>query len=74
MNRTLLIIGLGFVTLWDTITTIYGTYTILGEGDVQVAISVLFGVLLTVFLLRTVPIMKNPNNEDFIVLLSMTFF
>lgn len=66
MNKTILTIGLGFVTIWDTITTIYGTYTILGEGNIQIIVSVLFGILLSAFLIRTIPIIQNPDNEDII--------
>jgi hypothetical protein len=63
MNRTLLILGLGFVTIWDTITTIYGTYTILGGGTIQLILSILFGLLLTAYLIRSIPIIKNPSEE-----------
>jgi hypothetical protein len=63
MNRTLLILGLGLVTIWDTITTIYGTYTILGHNTLQIILSVLFAVFLSVYLLHTIPIIKNPSIE-----------
>ncbi|HAQ65307.1 MAG TPA: hypothetical protein DCR43_05590 [Bacteroidales bacterium] len=66
MNKTLFQIGLGFVTVWDTVTTIYGTYSILGDGQVQIVLSILFGILLSAFLIRTIPIIKNPDNEDII--------
>jgi len=62
-NKNLLIIGLGAVTVWDTITTVYGTNTILGKGDVQIILSVLFGLLISSFLLRTIPIIKNPSDD-----------
>jgi len=59
----LMMLGLGFVTIWDTITTIYGTSTILGKGTVQIILSVLFGVLISMFLFRSIPIIKNPSEE-----------
>jgi len=65
MNRPTLIILLGFVTIWDTITTIYGTTVILGTGTIQVMIAILFALLLTGYLLQTIPITKNPK-EDFV--------
>ena len=61
-------IGLGVVTLWDTITTIYGTSSIIGNGLIQMILSIGFGLVLAVFLIRTIPIMKNPENEDLIVI------
>ena len=63
MNRTLLMILLGLVSIWDTITTIYGTYTIFGNGTIQLVVSIGFGLILTGFLLRTIPIIKNPSDE-----------
>ena len=63
MSKTLLILGLGFVTIWDTITTIYGTYTILGHGTIQLILSILFAIILSVYLLRSIPIIKNPSEE-----------
>lgn len=63
MNKNALAYGLGFVTLWDTVTTIYGTTVILGRGIIQVSISILFGLLITGFLLRTIPIIKNPKED-----------
>ena len=67
MNKIYLQIGLGFVTLWDTITTVYGTSSIIGNGPVQILISILFGVLIAVFLIRTIPIIRNPH-EDIIAI------
>ena len=58
-------LGFGFVTIWDTVTTIYGTTTILGKGAIQIILSVLFGVLITSFLFRTIPIIRN-TSEDII--------
>jgi len=48
-------LGFGFVTIWDTVTTIYGTTTILGKGAVQIILSVLFGVLITSFSISHYP-------------------
>lgn len=62
-NKSLLLIGLGAVAVWDTVTTVYGTSTILGKGDVQIVLSVLFGLLISSFLLRTIPIIKNPSDD-----------
>jgi len=63
MSKTLLKLGLGFVTVWDTITTIYGTSTILGQGTIQIVLSVLFSLLLAAYLIRSIPILKNPSEE-----------
>ncbi|SRX74754.1 hypothetical protein [Aequorivita antarctica] len=63
MNRSLLIILLGVVTIWDTVTTVYGTYTIFGEGTIQLVVSIGFALLLAGFLIRTIPIIKNPSEE-----------
>ena len=63
MNKSFLILGLGFVTIWDTFTTIYGTSTILGGGAIQTTLSILFGLVITSFLFRTIPIIKNPSDE-----------
>jgi hypothetical protein len=60
-------IGLGLVTIWDAATTVYGTSTIIGNGGIQMMLSVLFGLLLAAFLIRTLPIIKNPDNDDIIV-------
>lgn len=65
MNRQLLIIGLGFVTIWDTVTTIYGTKLILGDGSVQFVIAILFSLFLAAYLFRSVPIVKNPSEDLF---------
>ena len=62
-NKNLLLVGLGAVAVWDTITTIYGTSTILGNGPIQIILSVLFGLLISSFLLRTMPIIKNPSED-----------
>lgn len=63
MNRSLLIILLGIVAIWDTITTVYGTYTIFGDGAIQIIVSIGFALILTGYLLRTIPIIKNPSEE-----------
>jgi len=63
MSRPLLTILLGIVTIWDTITTVYGTYTICGDGTIQLVVSIGFALLLAGFLIRTIPIIKNPSEE-----------
>jgi len=63
MNKSLLKLLLGFVTIWDTITTIYGTYTIFGSGTIQIFVSIGFAIFLTIFLIQTIPIIKNPSEE-----------
>ncbi len=63
MSRPLLIILLGVVTIWDTVTTIYGTYRIFGDGTIQLVVSIGFALLLAGFLIRTIPIIKNPSEE-----------
>src|SRR5579872_4477066 len=59
--------GLGAVTLWDTITTIYGTHTIAGDKPIQYFIAVGLGIGLSIVMLRSLPILKNPKEELFIV-------
>ena len=63
MNRTLLGILLGIVAIWDTIMTGYGTYKILGDGNLQLVVSIGFSLLLGGFLLYTIPIIKNPSED-----------
>lgn len=63
MNRSLLILSLGLVALWDTVTTVYGTRLILGPGPIQTTISVMFSLLLSGYLLQTIPIIKNPSED-----------
>lgn len=63
MSRPLLTILLGIVTIWDTITTVYGTYTIFGDGTIQLVVSICFALILAGFLIRTIPIIKNPSEE-----------
>jgi hypothetical protein len=63
MSRPLLTILLGIVTIWDTVTTVYGTYKIFGDGTIQLVVSIGFALLLAGFLIRTIPIIKNPSEE-----------
>ncbi len=65
--KTVTIFGLALVTLWDTFTTITGTMSIIGNNNVQLFISILFGVIITSFLLNTMPLLKNPK-DDLIIL------
>jgi len=63
MNRTLLGLLLGVVAIWDTVTTVYGTYKIFGEGTIQLVVSIGFALLLGGYLIWTIPIIKNPSEE-----------
>jgi hypothetical protein len=63
MNRSILILFLGAVALWDVITTIIGTVSILGDSAIQIFISILFGVIISMLLINTLPIMKNPKDD-----------
>ncbi len=63
--KTYTLYGLGFVTIWDTITTVYGTVSIMGTGGVQIFISILFGLIISGFLINSVKIMSNPSEELF---------
>jgi len=63
MSRPLLTIFLGIVTIWDTVTTVYGTYKIFGDGTIQLVVSIGFALLLAGFLIRTIPIIKNPSEN-----------
>lgn len=58
-----LIWALGFLTLWDTATTIYGTASMIGPKMVQIPFSILFGLVLSGYLLRSIPILKNPSTD-----------
>lgn len=63
MNRTLMGLLLGVVAIWDTVTTVYGTYKIFGDGTIQLVVSIGFALLLGGYLLWTIPIIKNPSEE-----------
>jgi hypothetical protein len=65
MNRQILFLFLGFVALWDAVTTIIGTVSILGNSAIQIFISILFGVIISMLLINTIPIVNNPR-EDFL--------
>jgi len=54
---------LGVVAIWDTVTTVYGTYKIFGDGTIQLVVSIGFALLLGGYLLWTIPIIKNPSEE-----------
>lgn len=62
-NKLYLMIGLGVVTAWDTITTIYGTSKIIGTDSLRMGLSIAFALLLTAYLIRSIPIIKNPSEE-----------
>lgn len=57
MEITLLMVVLAIASLWDAFMTIYGTITILGNGPLQIAASLLFSALVFTILLNTKRIM-----------------
>jgi hypothetical protein len=57
MEITLLLVVLAVASLWDAFMTIYGTITILGNGPLQIAASLLFSALVLTLLLNTKRIM-----------------
>jgi len=59
--------GLAIVSLWDCYTTFYGTHRIAGDSPTQFGISIAFGIGLSIGMLRSVPILKNPNEDVFAV-------
>jgi hypothetical protein len=61
-----LLISFGFVTIWDTITTVTGTMSIIGDGDAQLFIAVIFGVMISSFLVATIPLLENPSQHPII--------
>ena len=74
MKKTYMLFALGFVTLWDTIATAYGTYKILGEGPAQLIFSIFFAVIIAVHLMRAFPVLKNPSEEFYPVGLKVFWF
>ncbi|MGB0929746.1 MAG: hypothetical protein ACPGVB_03160 [Chitinophagales bacterium] len=65
MNKILILLGLLLVTMWDIIATIVGTVDVIGTSTIEIFIAVLFTIVLSGFLLSTMPIMKNPK-DDFV--------
>ncbi len=61
--RNFLMFGLGLVTVWDTFTTITGTTAIIGVGNIQIFISVIFGLIISAFLIFTIPILNNTDDD-----------
>lgn len=59
--------GLGLITFWDCYTTIYGTQRIAGDSPTQIGISIVFGIGLSIVMLKSVPILKNPKEDIFTV-------
>lgn len=74
MNSPITILFLGFVALWDAITTIIGTSHILGDSAIQIFISILFGSIISMLLLNTVPIMTNPRQDLFSLGVKLLWF
>jgi hypothetical protein len=62
-QKQLLIFGLGLVTIWDTFTTITGTLDLIGNGKMQLIVAIIFGLLISAFLLGTMPLLNNPREE-----------
>lgn len=58
-----LMIGLFFLVILDTITTITGIAAILGEGDIQFFIAIVLGIIITAFLIYTIPIMYHDTEN-----------
>ncbi len=73
-NKIAVGFGLGVVSLWDAITTIYGTHTIAGDSTIQYVISVGLGVGLAIVMLRTLPILTNPKEDFFSVSVKGVWF
>ena len=61
--RNIIILGLGIITVWDTFTTITGTTSIIGNGSMQMFISVIFGIMISAFLVFTLPILENDDEN-----------
>lgn len=64
-SKIMLLFGLGAITLWDAFTTISGTSEILGSTGVAFFLAVLFSIMITTFLIKTIPIMEN-KKDDFL--------
>jgi hypothetical protein len=62
-SKLIFIIGLGMITIWDTATTIIGTNHILGNTGISSFLSFIFGVMITTYLIQTIPIMFNPKED-----------
>jgi len=63
LSKLILFFGLGFITIWDTATTIIGTNNILGNTGIGFFLSFIFGVMITTYLIQTMPIMFNPKED-----------
>lgn len=62
-GKILLVIFLGFVTIWDMTTTVTGTSEILGDSGISFFLSVVFALMLALLLVKTIPIMYHPNKD-----------
>lgn len=56
--RIIIVVLLTIAAVWDVFTTIYGTVQILGTAPLQIAVSILFGLLIFAFNLNTKRLMK----------------
>ena len=61
--RNILLFGLGLITAWDTFTTVTGTTAIIGTGNIQIFISIIFGIIISSFLIFTIPILDNDDDD-----------
>lgn len=66
-TRQILLIALILVTIWDTFTTVTGTMAIIGNGKIQLFLSIIFGLIISGFLLSTMLILKNPKDDIIIM-------
>ena len=62
-EKQITIIGLGAITIWDAFTTITGTAKILGGSGIAFFLSILFAVMITSMLVKTIPIIYNPKED-----------
>ena len=62
-DKQIMIIALGIVTVWDTFTTITGTAEILGGSGIAFFLSILFALMITAILIKTIPIMYHPRKD-----------
>lgn len=56
--RLFLVSVLLAATIWDILTTVYGTIQVLGFGPFQVAASLLFSALIAAFVINTTRILR----------------
>jgi hypothetical protein len=62
-NKTIVLIFLGVVTIWDAYTTVSGTLGILGATTGPIILSILCAVFVGGILINTVPVISNPSDD-----------